>query len=336
MLWIDFPDERLAVHGLAWFIENAPQLWRLPKYMMDRVPPVVASRARCPSGGRIRFTSNTSQLHIRMRAAGAERRSADIIWRGLDLFVDGTYWRSISAGESMQDHTLFTGSHGRSKNITVYLPVYDEIEIMAIAVDGDARIGPAPAFAQPLPLVLYGSSVVHGSGAGRPSVTYPALVGQRANLDFINLGFGGAGRAEPVVVDLVRQCRACCYVLDLGKSYDFQPREIYLEMLGRIRAAHPTTPIISITPIYSSWELYCDSAFRTVSEHTRAVIAEATRIFQRQDNNLHLIEGPDLIGPDDMIAFYEGVHPNVLGNLRIAEALTTVLERALGKKEGNP
>jgi len=38
MQWIDFPDDRFVVNGLAWWDETRPRLIRLPERYRERVP----------------------------------------------------------------------------------------------------------------------------------------------------------------------------------------------------------------------------------------------------------------------------------------------------------
>ncbi len=73
-------------------------------------------------------------------------------------------------------------------------------------------------------------------------MSYEAIVARAMGLDFVNLGFGGAGKAEEAVVELVAELAACCFVFDLGKSYGTQSARAYVRMLETVRAAHPTTP----------------------------------------------------------------------------------------------
>ena len=64
---VGFSDKRLKVHGLPWFEENAPNLWRFPGHRLDEMPEGVCTQARFPSGGRIRFRCDTSQLRVRVK-----------------------------------------------------------------------------------------------------------------------------------------------------------------------------------------------------------------------------------------------------------------------------
>ena len=62
---ISFPDSRLTVNGLAWFDEDKPALRRLPLRSKDSFRPPVWSLAQQPSGGRIRFKTDSTKVGIR-------------------------------------------------------------------------------------------------------------------------------------------------------------------------------------------------------------------------------------------------------------------------------
>lgn len=178
-------------------------------------------------------------------------------------------------------------------------------------------------------MVCYGSSVLQGTGAAHPAQTYPAALARALHLDFVNLGFGGAGKAEPAVVELVNQLDAACFILDLGKSYGDQGREPYVRMLAALRAAHPRAPILCVTPIYSSKEPN-EPPYREKSEWLRAMMREAALERQRAGDDLTLVvEGLELFGPGDAALLHDPQHPNDEGNALIARRLAPVVARAL-------
>ena len=329
--WIAFPDERFELRGLPWFEENAPRLWRLPDRAMATVPERVASLAHFPGGGRIRLATDTSQLRIKLSARDADqRRMAGLGTRGLDTYVDGRYWNSVCVGSVGEaEYTFFEGAERSIREITIYLPLFQEIEVVAIGVDVGSVFQPPPAFPLDRPLVLYGSSIAQGAGTCRPGLTYQAILARQLDLDFVNLGFGGAGRAEPEVVELVAELEACCFLFDLGKSYGRQPKEVYAAMLEMIRDAHPEVPLICMTPIFSSREFY-SAEYVDLSEHTRRVMREAaTERIDDGDENVFVVEGLDLVAAADADGFYEGVHPNALGYTWTADRLKPTVEKAL-------
>ena len=330
--WIALPDERLQVRGLPWLEENAPLLWRLPKAVADKMPPGVKRLMRFPPGARVRFASDTSSLRARLKASQIYSfgNMSPIGSRGLGVYVDGTYWASATVkSEGDQELTFFQGAPKKSREITIYLPSYQEVAVSEIGVDADAQIGPPAPFAKSLPIVFYGSSIAQGASASRPGMSYEAILARRLNVDFVNLGFSGSGKAEPEVVDLVAGVEACCYVFDLGKSYGIQPVEVYADMLRKVRAAHPEVPLVCITPIFSTRELY-DPRYVELSQHIRAVVAKAARgMIDAGDANVHLVDGLELLGPSDADCFQEGVHPTDLGFTRIADGLEPVLREAV-------
>ena len=61
---IAFPDPRLAVYGLPWFSEDSPVLCRLPARLKETFRPAVWSLAQQPSGGRIRFRTDSKTVGI--------------------------------------------------------------------------------------------------------------------------------------------------------------------------------------------------------------------------------------------------------------------------------
>jgi lysophospholipase L1-like esterase len=227
---------------------------------------------------------------------------------------------------------LFEGLGGEEKEIVVYLPHLQEVVVRAIGVDEGTRFrAPEPQYANPLPVVFYGSSVCQGSGSSSPGQTYEAILCRELNLDFVNLGFGGAGKAEANVVELVNSVLGCCYVFDLGKSYGAQDATAFKAMLQAIRKSHPEVPLIVLTPITSVKEVR-EPAYSERSIHTREVMREPAReLMQAGDRRIFLVEGEDLLGFKEHNALSkDGVHPAERGYAIIAAKLSPILRKALG------
>ena len=332
MQWIPLSDERFDVRGLPWFSPAAPSLWRLPAAAAERMPKGVRQKMPLPGGGRIRFACRSSQLRVRFRMSGVGARwnMSPMGSRGLDLYVDGSYWTTICVDDAgVHECTFFEGAAPDLRDCTIYLPLFQALEVEAIGADDDAEWRPARPFAEPLPFVVYGSSIAQGSGACRGGMTYSAILARAMNLDFVNLGFGGSGKAEPEVVDIVSQIDACCYMFDLGKSYGLQDARPFTAMLERIRSARPEAGMICITPIFSTREVF-DTSYVELSGHTREVVRQAVRArLDAGDERTVLVEGENLLGPDDADAFHEGVHPTDLGYALIAQRLRPILETLL-------
>jgi len=324
--WYAFPDaDRFAVLGLHWFKDNQPLLWRLPKTGFDHLPKGVAQKALQPSGGRIFMTCNATALGLRVIA----KSKGNTI--GIDLYVNGSFYKSAAVDKTDEETDLFffTDFDDREKEITLFLPHHQELIVKAVGVNSHAVFqSPDPTFKNPLPLAFYGSSICQGSGAYKPGMTYAAIIARKLGVDFINLGFGGAGKAEKEIVALVNAIPACGYVLDLGKSYGKQDRQPFLDMLQAIRKSHPDAPIFCITPVTSALEVHSES-YADLSTHTRLVMQQATN--EAGDANTHLIDGVQLLGFGEHDALSkDGLHPSDYGYHLIASRLLPTLRQALG------
>jgi lysophospholipase L1-like esterase len=323
MKWIEFPNPNVEVYGLRWFRENAPALYRLPKSAKETVPAGAWARAVAPDGGRICFLSNTADLELRVDTNGKGSGF-------FDVFVDG---KLIGSAKPKADSTvvLFRNLKRKSRNITIYLPHKNQVRVLAIGVNASAKVKPATLISKSRPLVCYGSSVLQGTGAAHPSQTYPAIAARQLDMDFVNLGFGGAGKAEPQVVKLVNQLDASCYVFDLGKSYGEQGIEPFLRMVRAIRTSHPTTPIVIVTPIFAMKEI-SDPAYKAKSERLRGWMRDSgSDLRASRDENVYVVEGLSLFGEGDKALFHDPLHPNDEGCKLMANRLVPTLRKALAK-----
>src|SRR6185437_3810729 len=64
--WLPITSPHLEVDGLPWFAENGGDLSRLPIKRKDNYRKAVWDLAQHPSGGRIRFATNSTTLAIRL------------------------------------------------------------------------------------------------------------------------------------------------------------------------------------------------------------------------------------------------------------------------------
>ncbi len=334
MQWIDFPDERFAVNGLPWWKETSPKLIRLPERYEERVRPPVWGLAQSPSGGRIRFATDSTELGIRAHFPRLSHmnnmpRTGQL---GIDVWVDGGYWRPvIPAGDDPDmEVTVFAEKPAQRREICLYLGLYGPVEVQAIGLSDGASVEPPAAFAVEGPVAYYGSSITQGGCASRAGNSYQAIVSRALNLDFVNLGFSGNGRGEPELAEAMAEIDACCYVIDFCQNCPTleELEERYAPFLAIIRESRPETPIICITAIFSTNEvLSADARQPGMREIIRAAVAERQGM---GDANVYLVEGYDLLGPGDRDGLVDQSHPNDMGFTGMAGGLEPVLREVLG------
>jgi hypothetical protein len=330
--WLPPTDARFEINGLPWLAENKGEQIRLPRRLESVLPPSVWNLGLSPSGGRIRFRTDSTRLAIRLEYPSPPNMANMHAFgqTGVDLYVDGGYRSTAiapkdAAKDKVIDHVFFENLPRKEREITLYLPLYKPAKIIALNLDPDAKVSKAKRFEFPKPVVYYGTSITQGGCASRPGMSYQAILSRRLNLDFVNLGFSGNGKGEPVVANMTAEIDASVFVLDFSQNNPTieSLREVYLPFLATVRAKHPATPIIAITPISASRETQrLDDMRKHIREVVNARIAAG-------DTRLTLVEGPSLLGPARLDGLVDGVHPNDLGFQWMADGLAAPLAHAL-------
>ena len=339
MRWLQIPNQQMEVNGLPWYGENGGELFRLPAKLKDTYRKPVWDLAQSPSGGRIRFRTNSAALAIRLEYPGPpDMRNMHAFGQtGVDLYADGVYRGTAIDGsdakpDKVQEHTYYKDQPRVDREITLYLPLYMSVKVLGIGVDPEARVEPAKPFALDKPVVFYGTSITQGGCASRGGMSYQAILGRMLNVDFVNLGFSGNGMGEPELARAVAAIDASCLVLDFAQNNPTVEslKEVYAPFLETIRSKHPQTPVLVITPIYSSHESWArDSRLEGMRDLIRQVAAQR---IAAGDGHLEIVEGTDLLGPSGGDGLVDGTHPNDLGFQWMAEGLAGRIGKVLGLK----
>ncbi len=334
MHWIPFPDERLIVSGLPFWAETRPELQRLPNRVRGSIHEPVFAQALAPAGARIRFSSDTGSLAVRLRYPETPKGRGVIPagQAGVDLYVNDRYWATTVPGEKPEiEDPLVSGATRRLRDFVLYLPLTAPLSLTAIGLDDGARIEPPRPFAASSPIVCFGGEVTAGGSASRTGLAFPAILGRELNLDIVNFGFRGAGRPDREFAGLLGEVEAHSYLLDLGRD-EQDPERIrdgLPAFLLALREVRPDTPIFCMTPIFDSVEHYQEEA-RERLELRRQMIRNTVTL-QRMNGDAHLvlIEGHDLLGPKDDEGLVDGTSPNDLGCKSIAVSLKAAMRRSL-------
>ncbi|MEO6966748.1 MAG: SGNH/GDSL hydrolase family protein, partial [Acidobacteriaceae bacterium] len=335
--WIQIPSAHLQVDGLPWYAENGGELSRLPVKLKDSYREPVWELAQSPSGGRIRFRTNSTNLAIRLEYPKAPDMTNMHAFgqTGVDLYVNGAYWDTAIAGRDskpglVQEHSFYKDRPRAYREITIYLPLYMPVKVLGIGIDTDAEIQAPKPFALNKPIVFYGTSITQGGCASRSGMSYQAILGRMLNVDFVNLGFSGNGKGEPALARAVASIDAAYFVLDFAQNNPTVESlaEVYQPFIDTIRSKHPETPILVITPIYSAHEAQsADSKLDGMRVLIRRVAAQR---IAAGDKNIQIVEGTDLIGPSRADGLVDGTHPNDLGFEWMAEGLAARISMVLG------
>jgi lysophospholipase L1-like esterase len=321
----------MEVNGLPFWEENQPDLYRLPKSIKDDVRKPVWRLSQSPSGGRIRLRSNCTTLSVRLEYPHqGNMKNMHVFGQcGVDLYVDNNYVRTAIPKDSTYiEFTFFEDRPKEIRNLTLYLPLYSSVKVLAIGVNKNARFEKPLPFVVEKPVVYYGSSITQGGCASHPGMSYQAILSRNLNVDFVNQGYSGNGMGEPEMAEAIASMDASCYVMDFGVNLPTADslNKVYGPFLDLLRARRPDTPIIAVTPIYNAHEFWGANK----ATHMRDIVRkEIARLREAGDKNIILVEGFELLGPEYGDGFVDAVHPNDLGFQAMAEGLQPYVARIL-------
>ena len=314
-----------------------PIFKRMPTEVAETVNPEVAdSLHRHTAGGRVRFSTNSPYVVIKcvMPKVTRFQHMPMTGTSGFDLYIDSPdgkeslFFKNFTPPFHMTDgyESKLTFPESGTHYVTINFPLYNRVNDLYVGVAEGSVLGEGAPYRDFAPVVYYGSSITQGGCASRPGNAYQAMVARALQVDFINLGFSGSGKAEDTMVDYMAGLRMSAFVSD----YDHNaPNAAYLrathqKMYDRIREKHPTIPYVMLSrPDYFPWE--------AESIERRQVIVDTYHYaIGKGDKNVYYIDGASIFrGPFEDSCTVDGVHPNDLGFSKMAEAVYAVLNRAL-------
>ena len=333
--WINAKD--LCIEGKGWPVTN--QFYdRLPSNAKGVVRTAVWELSENSAGMCIRFLTDATALSarwtLRKRKIAMTNMPASGV-SGLDLYVRSeNKWKWLGAARPDDTITntkrLTTGLSKEMRECMVYLPLYNGVQNLEIGIpEGATCTLPPTRPAGMKPIVFYGTSIVQGSAASRPGMTYPAMLCRRLDQTMINLGFSGNAICEPEVASLLAELDPAVYVLDpLPNMGTEMVTQSMPKLIEKIRGAHPKTPIVLIEHI--------DLGDAPVNPSRRpgyvASNKELRKIYEQRikggDRKIYYVRGEKLLGTDGQ-GTVDRVHPSDLGFMRMTAVIEPVLKRAL-------
>ena len=334
-LWRDARE--LTVEGKGWI--NAKDFYdRLPARAEALVRPPVWRLSQDSAGLSVRFVADGTNIAarwtLRRESLAMPHMPASGV-SGSDLYVkEKGGWHWLGAGRPEKSRTneavLVRGLAPRKREFALYLPLYNGVHKVNIGVAGGNVFEPAaPPPEKVKPIAFYGTSIVQGGCASRPGMAYPAILGRRLDWPTVNLGFSGNAHSEPEVARLIAELHAAVYVLDPLPNMTADAVAARLEpFVTTLRQAQPGTPIILVESLeFPASEILAETRER-VNEKNKQLREIYQRLTKAGQKRIFYVPAGKLIGTDGE-ATVDGVHPTDLGFVRMADALTPVLRRAV-------
>ena len=340
VVWHDVRQAPFALYGFEDPCQT-PCFRRVPREVADRTSDGVSKLSLESAGGRVRFSTDSAYIAVRakFRAVGRSPHLTLISTSGFDLYRDGPFGsrfvREFRMPYDMTDsyEQLLRVDGGRMQAYTVNFPIHAVVETLEIGLAPGARLEEGAAYRPLPPVVIYGSSIVHGTAATRPGNIYPAILSRMLDMDVRNLGFSGMANGEEALARWIATLPMSVFVCDYDHNSpdDVQLAATHYPFYETVRRKNPTLPYIMVTRP----DLGVCRAERELTFKRRDVImASYLRARAAGDQNVYFVDGLSFgIEPHSSEMTVDNCHPGDAGFVRMADAIGTVIRYALEQTE---
>ncbi len=314
------------------FYENDSYV-RMPKAVAETVSQGIAQDYSNCAGGRIRFITDSPYVAVSAELSHIYKFSIMSVEAtcGMDVYADGRFLGIIRPNIDDPSVHISESVNMRESGehiVEVNLPLYVSVKDIAIGLDENAVLKPAPEYTYDTPIVFYGSSITNGACSSRPGLSYPARLSRMLNSNYINLGFGGLCKGEKEMVEYIAGLDMSVFVLD----YDYNaPTPEHLQATHEkayktVREKNSDLPIVMISaPKYSMNEdlIKRKNIIKQTYDSAKAA----------GDKNVYIIYGDTFfeeIGDDFSV---DNVHPTDLGFDCMTKKIYPVLKSILERKQ---
>ena len=316
--------QNMKVYGIL------PDFRRMPLDVAKTVSEAVYEISQSPTGGRIRFKTNSRKVYLKVEL------EYDNLNSGVDMTSDGVYCGKVvpeseeSVSYEGEIENVSNKDGGKICAVTIFMPRTAPLRKITIGLDDEAVVEEADPYKIEKPIVYYGSSITNGASSTSPSKSYTALVSERMNANHINLGFGGSARGEREMAEYIASLDMSAFVLDYEhNSEDIEElKSMHKPFFDIVRAAHPKTPILIVSRPDTDREFIRSCMGRRVVMETFHAALDAG------DRYVDYVDGFYLWGNDERESCTsDGCHPSEKGFARMADVIYPRL-KALMERDG--
>lgn len=326
------------IYGMM-FDEEFNMFTRIDHKVAQKVSDGVRDLNNHLTGGRIVFKSDTQKMGIRFTVPYGGKyypynqtmhlfTGFDVYERvnGKQILVKALYpeFDDLDAGPCL---SFEIGGGKKEREFIIYTPAYSGPQNIEIGIEKGASLKKGNKYNNEKPVVFYGSSIVHGAAAQRPALTYPAMISQEYNLDFINLGFSGNAKGEDEIADYIADLDMDAFVYD----YDHNAptvghlKDTHERMYLKVREKHREIPFILLSRPQS---------YRIPDgerKERRDIVFATYMNAAGRGENVYFIDGEDIykdFGGKEFCAADDS-HPNVLGFYAMSRKVGEILGKIL-------
>ena len=341
VVWRDVKEAPFMLHG---FFEplTEPYYHRLPTEVAAATSEGVSKLERESAGGRVRFSTDSPYIAIRatFKVVGRSSHLTLLSSAGFDLYTDGEFGsRFIKEFRMPYDMTNYYENViniGTSvmRTYTINFPVHSVITKLEVGLKPDAVLGAPRAYKSFDPFVIYGSSIVHGTAATRPGLTYPAMISRDLNMDYKNVGFSGMAKGEEAMANWIATLPMSVFVCDYDHNTPTNEhlQNTHYRFYEIIREKNPDVPYIMVSrPDF--WTMPREQ--KNILIRRDIIMSSYLKARALGDENVYFIDGISFFATTHQFDHtVDGCHPNDTGFVRMADSIGAVIKYAIEKRYG--
>ena len=329
----NFRNAPIRIFGAPLFEKNGT---------LDRLPDDVAALIHCPSlakrcpGARVCFRTNAPSFKVKITLKSNEVDIGMAIFAAQSASVligdrQKPYYAGLvgpSSYDSLVGEATVYKKNGNNdmEDVTIFLPRNEPVADVEISIEDCYTLEEPTPYRDIKPIVYYGSSITEGGCCTMPINAYNAIISNRLNVDYYNLGFSNSARGELEVCDFINDnfdMSVFVYDYDHNAPTDKHLEDTHEKFFLHFREKHPTTPVIMMS---RPWATYADN-----DAHRATIRKTYERAIERGDKNVYFIDGETYFKPEDAyMCLVDTVHPNDFGFRCMADRIQPVIEKALG------
>ena len=337
--WHDVRKAPFVLYGLH-EPETTKFFHRVPSEVASQTSDGVDKLSRECAGGRVRFTTDSPYIAIKVKylVIGRSSHLTMVSTAGFDLYIDGEFGSRFikefrmpfDIVDSYEQIITLDGENKRS--YTINFPVHAVVASLEIGLKPGALLESPKPYRNIDPIIFYGSSIVHGTAATRPGNTYPAIISRDLNMDFRNIGFSGQAKGEGVLANWLSTLPMSVFVCDYDHNAPTAEHlvDTHYQFYEIIRSKNPDVPYIMITrPDYWTHP----REYEQILKRRDVIMSSYLKARASGDKNVYFIDGLSFnVGPNQYEMSVDGVHPNDAGFVRMANSIETFIKHALERK----
>lgn len=318
------PCEGFDLYGV-FYDEKRNRFMRMDGDVADRVSEGVSWLSKQTSGGRIRFSTDSSTIGISVTYSSLDQMPH------MPLTGSCGFALLEKVGKTYKTISMFRPNHTEESGYTgevavkqegkheyvLYFPLYNNVTSLRIYLDKTAKLYAPEKYRDVKPILYYGASIDQGGCASRPDCSYPAILSKWNNIDFINLGFSGNAKGETLMAEYLTgiDCSMCFMAYDGNAPTVEFLENTHFAFYQTYRKVKKDVPVVFMS-------VPCFDNKRNAAERREVLRRSYHRAKELGDNNVYFIDGETLFGEKDReMCTVEGIHPNDLGFYRIAEQI---------------